>query len=639
MPDTPRPAWLFVPALILLVPAGMALLGGFDGLYGQDAYYYYRYASGPLRDGLLALRLYSLPPFFWPPGYPLLLAALSLPLGASPVAGQLVSLVMGAAAAVFTGLLAAEIGPAAGRAAALETDEAPGLPMAPQAGPSTGHRAPGQPPGTYDGARAEGRGPGQPPAAQAGPSAGRRESGQPPGMYDGAPPGHHELGQPMAAQAGPSAGRREFGQPSAAQAGPSAGHREPVQPHGVHAVASARHHGLRWRGFLPLAAGLLAASTGQLWQSSIVVMADTSGLAGAALGMWALARYGRRGGARWLLLAAAALAFAMLSRWIYGLLALPAAAYVLWILTAGPDRGWKRAGLHAAGALAVALLVLSPMLASAAPRLAGGQQAATGFAGSFDVYRWNPANALRREFMTTDGRLSYRLPNGLYYALSPAHRYYFTPLMAVCILPGLAALRRHPRRPAAWLLAAGWAAVVFVFHAGAAWQNFRFTLAYLPPMAILAAIGLDAVTLRWPARPHPRLAAVVLAVGLLAMAAGGTHLTRGYITRKHDDLQIVRAVETQLPSGARLLAFGLTSTLRHYSPGLDVLELYDFPPQALPNALQGPTHVYLLANVASLETQWHDEPLGASYRLLRDRYGLQVLDSPMPYTLFRVGTP
>ena len=41
--------------------------------------------------------------------------------------------------------------------------------------------------------------------------------------------------------------------------------------------------------------------------------------------------------------------------------------------------------------------------------------------------------------------------------------------------------RTRLARPTA-LLILGWAGVVYAFHAGAAWQNFRFTLAYLPPL-------------------------------------------------------------------------------------------------------------------------------------------------------------
>ena len=60
-------------ALVLLlglpiVIMGIVTLRRFDGLYGQDAFAYYDYATGPLRAALLSLKLP--PPFTWPPGSP-----------------------------------------------------------------------------------------------------------------------------------------------------------------------------------------------------------------------------------------------------------------------------------------------------------------------------------------------------------------------------------------------------------------------------------------------------------------------------------------------------------------------------------------------------------------------------------------
>lgn len=68
----------------------------FDGLYGQDAYAYFDHAQAiraALTNGA------ALPPFFWPIGYPGLLAAVFAVFGASASAGQAASLLMGAALA------------------------------------------------------------------------------------------------------------------------------------------------------------------------------------------------------------------------------------------------------------------------------------------------------------------------------------------------------------------------------------------------------------------------------------------------------------------------------------------------------------------------------------------------------------
>src|SRR5215471_2846772 len=173
--------------LIVLVPAAaLAARRGFDGLYGQDAYAYYDYAVHSVRASILNLR--PLEPFFWPPGYPLLVALSSLALGEMPLAGQLVSLLMGAAVPVLTALLARELCPE--------------------------------------------------------------------------------------------------------------------------------------RPWLALLAGLLAALPGQLWQSSMVVMADTTGLALATFAAFSLVRYAHARTWQWLVAASAALACATLARWIYGLVAI-----------------------------------------------------------------------------------------------------------------------------------------------------------------------------------------------------------------------------------------------------------------------------------------------------------------------------
>ncbi|TME33324.1 MAG: glycosyltransferase family 39 protein, partial [Chloroflexi bacterium] len=174
-------------ALLALPAAGIAASRGFDGLYGQDAYAYFDYGTASVRASILQLR--PLEAFFWPPGYPLLVALVSMATGPLALAGQLVSLLMGALVPVFTALLARELWP----------DDT----------------------------------------------------------------------------------------------------------------------------VLALLAGALVAVCGQLWQSSVVVMADTTGLALATLSAWALTRYTRKRRLRWLLVGSAAVAYAMLARWIYGLVAMP----------------------------------------------------------------------------------------------------------------------------------------------------------------------------------------------------------------------------------------------------------------------------------------------------------------------------
>jgi hypothetical protein len=473
----------------------IALRRGFDGLYGQDAYAYFDYSTASVRQSLLHLQ--PLEPFFWPPGYPLLVALTSLVVGPRPLAGQLVSLLMGALVPILTILLARELFP----------------------------------------------------SEQA----------------------------------------------------------------------------------LPLLAGAIVAVSGQLWQSSIVVMADTTGLALATFSAWALVRFASGGTAAWLVAASAALAYATLARWIYGIVAIPFAAYALMALIGRrSDRG--QALVAAILAVGAGALVLAPIVGPPLVGLLSHPTQPAPFAGNFQVYSWSPLNALRHDFFTADGHLEYTLPNGVYYAIAPANLAFFGPLLAIWVLVGLLAVRTWPRPTS--VLIVGWAASVFVFHAGAPWQNFRFTLAYLPPLAILAATGL---LLAWRHLRHPlRYLVVACAVlGLLISTAGAVRLVERFIDTKDQELALVDWVKSEAPPDAQLFTFGPTLAFRHYS-SLPTFDLFDLTASDIQDVLSAPAPHYLLVDEASVEDQWLDQPPSTNFHLLRDSRGLELLGARAGYTLYRV---
>ncbi len=498
-----RLRWLgLLPTALVAVPALVVLaLTRFDGLYGQDPFAYFHYATGPLRQALLHLQ--PPPPFFWPPGYPLLLAAMSVVVGTIPLAGQIISLTAGAAVPAFTLLLASE-------------------------------------------------------------------------MVD--------VGNPNTTNG--------------------------------------------YRHLVPLVAGLIVAVTGQLLQSSLVVMADTLGLAAATAGAWALVRYRRTGEARWLAISVGAFAWAIITRWIYGLVALPFAAWSIVLLARRPRR---TALLHGAGAAAVAAVILGPVLVPAIAGLIAGANAA--FAGDLQVYSWSPLNAFRRAFLTGDGALSYSLPNGLYYAIAPASWWYWSPALALFVLPGVWAVVRRRVMPVGGLLVA-WAAIVYAFHAGAPWQNPRFALAYLPPLAILAALGF--AELQTAAHIQIRRAATIVLVGGLALAAAGSVvLTARFIERKQYDVAIVHWTERLAPGNAQVLTFGLTGTFRQYGR-LETLDLSELGPSKLAQLLSDGRPSVVLLDVAGTERQWTGRPAWENFRALRFGPGLVSLGSRNGYTLFVV---
>ncbi|HEY3058399.1 MAG TPA: hypothetical protein VGL99_05435, partial [Chloroflexota bacterium] len=353
----------------------------------------------------------------------------------------------------------------------------------------------------------------------------------------------------------------------------------------------------------------------QLWQSSMVVMADTTGLAMATLAAFAVARYAHQRRLAWLLVATLAITLALLSRWIYGLVALPLAAS---LLTSRPPMR------HVTLGTVLAVVVLTPVLGPSLLGLVREPTAEAVFAGNLQVYTWSPLNAFLRDFDTPDGHLSYARPNGLYFALAPANLALFGPLLAPAIALGLFQLNKKAAIPIV-----GWAAVVYVFHAGAPWQNFRFMLAYVPPLAILIALGVH-----WTAHKiGTRLTAVWLALGLSVMLFGGTRLLTEFVDRNEADVALVRWTEAQLPAQARLLTFGPTLTFSHRGH-VPTQDLFDLPDQELTR----PTPTYLLVDVQNVEQQWQNKRPAELYHRLRDGPGLHALGTFGAYSLFSVGT-
>jgi hypothetical protein len=484
-------------ALVLAAPAGgIALRRGFDGLYGQDAYAYFDYATQSVRQSFLLVQ--PLETFFWPPGYPILVALTSLFIGPLPLAGQVVSLLMGALVPVLTALIVRELFP------------------------------------------------------------------------------------------------------------------EDLQ--------------------LALLAGVIAAVSGQLWQSSIVVMADTTGLALATFSAFALLRYRRSGHLGWLLAASATLAYATLARWIYGLVAIPFAVYTL---SALPRRRTQTL-IHTVGALLVAALFVAPILGPPLAGLVAHPDAPASFAGNLQVYSWSPLNALQRDFFTADGHLSYAWPNGIYYLVAPLNPAFFGPLLAPwALVGGWLAFKGWPRPRL--LLIVGWVAIVYAFHAGAPWQNFRFALAYLPPLAILCALGLLWTWRSMNVRVGV-LALTCIALGLSLTAYAGVRLVQGFIDRKEEDLALVRWVDAHVEPGARLFTFGPTLTFRHYS-GVATFDLFDVTSSDISSILASPAPTYVLVDQASLNDQWLGQAPDQNFLRLRDGAGLTPLGSQASYTLFHVNSP
>src|SRR3954464_5824653 len=193
-------------------------------------------------------------------------------------------------------------------------------------------------------------------------------------------------------------------------------------------------------------------------------------------------------------MAAAALGWATITRWVCGLLALP--LFGFWILDSPRwgTRFWRskpkigypsgvnlKSKMDVLDALALGALIVVPqvLLSQKTPESLSQHQW---------VVAWNIANIWRRDFVTVDGAQHYRLPVGAYYLAHMAWPSLLFPLLALLCLPGTLWLARRRRWPALALLA-GWPLLLWLFLSGIPYQNARFILPALPALAGLAGLG------------------------------------------------------------------------------------------------------------------------------------------------------
>lgn len=463
--------------LLALLPRLLILAAyPFDGLYGQDAFAYFDFAR--------QLQQFQPGPFFWPWGYPALLAAAFSVLGAQAEAGQLISLLMGAALAPLTYVLARQMGSSL-------------------------------------------------------------------------------LGA--------------------------------------------------------LIAGVLMAICGQAMQSSLVLMSDVPALFWALLSAVVLWHGNKTGKGRWIILAAALLALAGITRWLYLILALPLLAAV------HPIR-WRT--LVIAGLVGICIV---------AGQLMVGRISQSPGLQHDDLESWLAANAWATSFENPDGHFEYAQPNAAFYAKPFYDPYYLAPVFASFVLIG--ALTVIVQRRAARGMLLGWALLPYLFLTGIPFQNIRFPLIVFPAVAVMVGVGLETA---YNAARHSRLRALA-PVMVMVIVFGGSVLTLdtsrktivSFIQAQQKDRAVIQWASQHVPPGSTIYSLGLTMTLKHYTD-LNVRELFYETPESLAVQWIPEQADYLLLNVWSVENQWAGLSPQIAYHWLRDTRGLVRLGMQNNYVLFYV---
>jgi hypothetical protein len=240
------------------------------------------------------------------------------------------------------------------------------------------------------------------------------------------------------------------------------------------------------------------------------------------------------------------------------------------------------------------------------------------------LVRWNPLNALRRDFQTTEGHGHYHLPVAVFYLLRLAWPDALVPSVAALALVGAVTLCRPPRATEIALLI-GWPAVNWAFISGIPYENPRFVWPALPAIAALAGFGYQRLAARLPGRRSmlAALFAASLAVGLVF--AQREHART--VARKESDRALVDWIDAVVPAGTTLLRAGGTMMSEYYGK-TRIHDIYLLRPADLPDLLARECPCAYL-----VESRGSD----AFFASLQRDPGLTPLASEPPFELFAVG--
>jgi 4-amino-4-deoxy-L-arabinose transferase-like glycosyltransferase len=400
-------------------------------------------------------------------------------------------------------------------------------------------------------------------------------------------------------------------------------------------------------------AGVIIAVAGQPILSSVVIMADVPALFWATLAAWLVVRAvylgnsgelkGTQGNSKGIfspallfLAAGATLALAIISRWLYALMAPALILYVSFNHWLSLPR--SKASLARPFKWQPLLAVLGGLIVLA-PQLWLSLNKPAGLAHSF-LLDWRPAHFWQRQFENTEGHFSYLLPMAIFYAQPAGHPAYIFPILGLASLWAIWRLGQA-RQWGPLILLLGWAAPVYVFLAGISFQNFRFGLTLYLPLVILTDYGLNDLLGRGAITPAPLLRhsstilKTVIILSVLGMLAWTYPMLHNFLTAQNQSKIIAARVEQTLSPQATLITFGLTLTLQHYTH-LHTLELFYLDEAALKRLTESSTPLYLLLDLPSIERQWQGKKPQTNYQWLKEHTALSEIGSFPPYILFQI---
>ena len=376
---------------------------------------------------------------------------------------------------------------------------------------------------------------------------------------------------------------------------------------------------------LSLYSGLITAFSPILVKSSIVIMSDSLGLMFAAWGMWQFVKYFNTGKLKNIISAFIVFSLAIMTRYAFALLAVPLIIYLIYYLTVQKPVRFKNIK-DSLIAFVIGLIIFIPQLYYLFSYGVSYLQ----YEGEHGTWaaEWSFLNFFRKDFMTFDGTMHYKLWNGLYY-LSPVFHPMYLLIFGIPFLTGLYLLIKRKQKSILVLLF-GWIAVYYFYLSGNPFQSLRYTMSFLPAMAIVSAYGLAEIKIKGLYKN------IFLYAGLILFVVYGVHHINGFANQKNTELEIVNKVSTVIPDGSTVFAFDITLAINHNTK-LRADEFFNNTEEELKNKINtSKNDIYLILPVENIKSQWKGLPLEKKYEFIKSNYPLQTVTAIDKFTIFRI---
>lgn len=375
---------------------------------------------------------------------------------------------------------------------------------------------------------------------------------------------------------------------------------------------------------ISLYAGLIICFSGVVVKASIVIMSDALGLLFASLSMLYIVKYYNTQKPAHIAISFISLALAIMARYAYLILLIPFCIIVIYIIR----KPYNRVDTlkHYGFAVFLGLLVFLPQLYYISKY--GIAYVPSQPEERTWVVEWSPVNFFLRDFSTKDGTMHYKIWNGLYY-LSPIFHPLYLSVFGFTFLYGFLVSLKNKHYPIL-LFCVLWILFIYIYLAGSPYQSLRYTLSFLPGLAILSAIGLGALNVKRDFRQ------LFLYAGIVVLIAFGVYHLKTFAEQKQDELKIVNWVNNNIPDGSQIFSFEITSALNHYSK-IKPHEFYSLNRAELKNIIDSSaTGEYFILPEDKLNSQWKGLPIEQNFQYLKSNYKLIPVTELNYYKVYKL---